>query len=256
MLLRAVCLLTAFSAMAQPPGGGRAVTAGHIHVNSADPDAAIAFWCDVMGTSTYSLGSLRGVSTLGVTILFTQQSPSGPSAGSAIDRLAFRVPDIRTYVDRLSKASPQTKPRNEGDSRLVFDAPDGVRIELVEDSSTYAPLEFSRIHVNSAQPKPMQQWYATHFGARTGIGDAADSILIQGATLALTQATSPVPTAGRAIDHLGFEVRDIQAFCNQLVENGVKLDSPPQVVPDLKASIAFLTDPWGTRIELMEKTAR
>ena len=124
MLLRAVCCLTAFSAMAQPPGGGRAVTAGHIHVNSADPDAAIAFWCDVMGTSTYSLGSLRGVSTLGVTILFTQQSPSGPSAGSAIDRLAFRVPDIRTYVDRLSKASPQTKPRNEGDSRLVFDAPD------------------------------------------------------------------------------------------------------------------------------------
>ena len=79
--------LTAFSAMAQPPGGGRAVTAGHIHVNSADPDAAIAFWCDVMGTSTYSLGSLRGVSTLGVTILFTQQSPSGPSAGSAIDRM-------------------------------------------------------------------------------------------------------------------------------------------------------------------------
>ena len=102
----------------------------------------------------------------------------------------------------------------------------------------------------------MQQWYATNFGARTGIGDAADSILIQGATLALTQATWPLPTAGRAIDHLGFEVRDIQTFCRQLIENGVKLDSPPQVVPDLKASIAFLTDPWGTRIELMEKTAR
>jgi catechol 2,3-dioxygenase-like lactoylglutathione lyase family enzyme len=254
MLLRTVCLLTALSAMAQTPRGGRGVTVGHIHVNSADPDAAIAFWCDVMGTARYSLGSLRGVSTLGVTILFTQQSPSGPSAGSAIDRLAFHVPDIGAYVDRLEKTSPQTKVHEEGDSRVVFDTPDGVRIELVEDPSTYAPLEFSRIHVNSAQLKPMQQWYATHFGARTGIGDAADSITIQGATLALTTATSPAPTAGRAIDHLAFEVKDAEAFCKQLVENGVKLDSPPRIAPDLKALVAFLTDPWGTRIELIEKT--
>src|SRR5690242_14400184 len=104
MLLRAVCFLTALSAIAQPPGGGRGVTAGHIHVNSANPDAAIAFWCDVLGTSTYSLGPLRGVSTLGVIILFTQQSPSGPSAGSVIDRLGFRVPDIQVYLDRLAKA--------------------------------------------------------------------------------------------------------------------------------------------------------
>jgi hypothetical protein len=102
----------------------------------------------------------------------------------------------------------------------------------------------------------MQQWYADHFGAKTGTDDGADTILIPGATLALTQAASPAPTAGRAIDHLCFEVKDIQAFSNQLVEKGVKLDSPPQVVPDLKASIAFLTDPWGTRIELMEKTPR
>jgi catechol 2,3-dioxygenase-like lactoylglutathione lyase family enzyme len=255
MLLRAVCFLTALSAMAQTSGGGRAVTLGHIHVNSADPDAAIAFWCDVMGTASYSLGSLRGVSTLGATILFTPQSPVGPSAGSAIDRLTFRVPDIGVYADRLAKISPATKPQKDGDTHLTFDTPDGVRIELVEDATMYAPLEFSQIHVNSAQLKPMQQWYATHLGASTGAGDTPDSILFSGAALAVTAATSPAPTAGRAIDHLGFEVKDLEAFCKQLVENGVKLDTPPHLVPDLKTSVAFLTDPWGTRIELIERNA-
>ena len=62
--------------------------------------------------------------------------------------------------------------------------------------------------------------------------------------------------AGRAIDNISFDVKDLEALCKKLIENGVKLDSPPHAVPDLNASIAFLTDPWGMRIELIEKTGK
>ena len=60
------------------------------------------------------------------------------------------------------------------------------------------------------------------------------------------------PTQGRAIDHIGFEVRNLEAFTNKLEAAGIKLAVPYRQVPALGISIAFLTDPWGTYIELTE----
>ena len=45
---------------------------------------------------------------------------------------------------------------------------------------------------------------------------------------------------------------DIQAFCKKLEAAGLKLDMPPTPRPDLGLTIAFITDPWGTRVELTE----
>jgi catechol 2,3-dioxygenase-like lactoylglutathione lyase family enzyme len=249
----AVALFAALSAFAQPPFPEVPnLVAAHIHLNSADPDVAIAFWTDAIGMSS---GSFNSVSTLGVKILFTRKTPSGPSAGSAIDHIALKVPDLQTVVDRLSKSpykpvGPQTSP-----NRLMINGPDGARVELIEDNSLYAPLEFNHIHLSSKQPKEMQAWYIRNLGARPGTGDNGDSILIQGAILAISQADSALPSADRAIDHISFEVKDLESFCRKLIENGVKLDSTPHLAPELSASIALLSDPWGTRIELMEKSA-
>src|SRR5580698_2110746 len=66
------CMLLALPAIAQSPSAnGRAVEFGHIHLNSADPDSAIAFWQDVIGAAPYSHATLRGVSMIGAIILFT-----------------------------------------------------------------------------------------------------------------------------------------------------------------------------------------
>ena len=47
------------------------------------------------------------------------------------------------------------------------------------------------------------------------------------------------------LDHLGFEVANLPAFCKKLEAMGVTLDVPC-------AGRTFLTDPWGTYIELTE----
>jgi len=60
------------------------------------------------------------------------------------------------------------------------------------------------------------------------------------------------PTAGRALDHIGFEVKNLEAFCKKLGDSGIKFETPYRQMPQLKLSLAFLTDPWGTRIELTE----
>jgi predicted enzyme related to lactoylglutathione lyase len=64
--------------------------------------------------------------------------------------------------------------------------------------------------------------------------------------------TPVVGTQGRAIDHIGFEVKNLEAFTKKLEAQGIKLASPYRQVPALNISIAFISDPWGTYIELTE----
>lgn len=249
----AIFLLAALPAFSQP-GGRSDLVVGHIHLNSADPAASMAFWKDVIGASAFTNQSLNGVSMIGALILFTKSAPTGPSAGSAIDHIGITVPDLGPFVERLAKTSYKSSKPTEAGDRLIIEGPDGVHVELIEDNSMYADKQFSHIHFHTAQPKEMQAWYAKNFGARPNPADA-DSSLLAGATLAFTQAEAAAPTAGRAIDHIGLEVKGLEAFCKALMESGVKLDSPYHSQPELKLADAFLTDPWGTRIELTEGLA-
>lgn len=63
------------------------------------------------------------------------------------------------------------------------------------------------------------------------------------------------PTEGRAIDHVGFEVRKLEAFCRKLEAAGIQFDRKYSIIPALGIAIAFLTDPWGVHIELTEGLA-
>jgi hypothetical protein len=56
------------------------------------------------------------------------------------------------------------------------------------------------------------------------------------------------------LDHIGFEVRNLEAFCRLLESRGIEFDQAYRRLPNGFA-LAFLTDPWGTRIELTEGLA-
>ena len=64
----------------------------------------------------------------------------------------------------------------------------------------------------------------------------------------------PMPTKGRALDHIGFEIGNLEAFCNKLEAAGVKFDQPYAKNSDV--ANALITDPWGTSIELTEGLAK
>ena len=63
---------------------------------------------------------------------------------------------------------------------------------------------------------------------------------------------APLPTKGRSIDHIGFEVKGLAAFCKKLEARGVKFDVPYRRVPSIGLNIAYITDPSGVYIELTE----
>src|SRR4029077_10971902 len=91
--------------------------------------------------------------------------------------------------------------------------PGGVRIEILEDKTSTVPIHYYHAHifVSESSIPEMQAWYVKTFGAKatksmTG-GDAAD---IPGERLIFSKTDSPtVGTKGRAIDHIGFEVKNL-----------------------------------------------
>ena len=65
--------------------------------------------------------------------------------------------------------------------------------------------------------------------------------------------TEPAATKGRSLDHIGFEVTNLEAYCKKLEAEGVTFDTSYRVVPQLDGlKIAYILDPIGTRIELTE----
>jgi hypothetical protein len=50
-------------------------------------------------------------------------------------------------------------------------------------------------------------------------------------------------------------VKNLDEFAKRLETQGIKLDSAPRQIPNSKTKVAFLTDPWGTYIELTENLA-
>ena len=66
-------------------------------------------------------------------------------------------------------------------------------------------------------------------------------------------AADLVGTRGRAVDHIGFEVRDLEVFIRELESRGIEVTIPYHREPGLRnIATAVMIDPWGTVIELTE----
>jgi predicted enzyme related to lactoylglutathione lyase len=54
------------------------------------------------------------------------------------------------------------------------------------------------------------------------------------------------------LDHIGFDVKDHAAFVQKIEAEGIKLDESPRKAPT-GSTITYITDPWGTRIEIVRR---
>jgi catechol 2,3-dioxygenase-like lactoylglutathione lyase family enzyme len=228
------------------------VTMGHLHLNTADVAAQKKLWAGILGAKPVKIGTMEGVSMPGVVVLFKAAAPSGPTDGSTVGHVGVLVPSIAEVPAKLDAAGIKYT-KNSNGKQIMIDGPDGLRLEVTADPSITDPVRFHHIHFYTADPIAIQAWYAEKFGAKPGKRAQWEAGDLPGANLTFAKAPGPVaPTVNRALDHIGFEVRDLEAFCKKLEASGVKFDMPYRKVANLDLHIAFLTDPWGTRIELTE----
>ena len=108
-----------------------------------------------------------------------------------------------------------------------------------------------------AEPLEAQKWYVQTFGATAGKRAQFDTANVPGAEITLSKAAAAqVPMKGRAFDHIGFEVTNIDRFVAKLQADGIKTDGAVRASTNASGlRIVYLTDPWGTEIEITEGLA-
>jgi catechol 2,3-dioxygenase-like lactoylglutathione lyase family enzyme len=121
------------------------------------------------------------------------------------------------------------------------------------------PIAFHHVHFfvpdsggNTAITE-IQSWYVKTFGAKAGKRGQFEAADVPGVNLTFTKSDTPtVPSKGRMLDHIGFEITNLEAFCKKAEASGMKFDLPFTKRPELGITMAYITDPWGTYIELTE----
>src|SRR6266850_808704 len=93
-----------------------------------------------------------------------------------------------------------------------------------------------------------------HFGATAGKRAQFDTANVPGTEITFTKVDMPqAPTKGRSVDHMGFEVKNIDAFVAKLQAAGIKTDGAIRNSTNAAGlRIVYVTDPWGTEIEITE----
>jgi catechol 2,3-dioxygenase-like lactoylglutathione lyase family enzyme len=250
-----VVLLFAIPARAQlSPPNEVGVTMGHVHLVVQDLDAGKKFWM-AMGATPTKLGANEVLKFPGALIFLRKGDPFGGSVGSIVNHIGFYVANIQESVAKWKAAGLKVEPGQRAGQVYVTTPDDLVRIEILENTSLPLPIAFDHIHFWVAEPavSEIQAWYAKVFGAKPGKRGQFDDDTIPGVILLFAKTdTQTVGTKGRALDHIGFEIKDLEAFCKRAEANGVKFDMPYTKRPDLGIALAFVTDPWGTYIELNE----
>ena len=249
------------------------VTLGHIHLIVKDVDAERRFFIDMLGGVPVENGKISMIQFPGVFVIISPGDPAGPSAGSIVNHFGVVLKDVAAFTSKW-EANHLTIDHAENPKAGYVHSPSGLRIEFYEDTSLNAPLAMNHIHFFMAPERvlEMKAWYVNVFGGQPSQRYCTscltrkrliETVDLPGTNFSLaplppanSSGPPPVPTKGRQIDHIGFEVKNLKAFVERAEANGIKFDegfrastSSPQV------HIAFLTDPWGTRIELTEGLA-
>jgi catechol 2,3-dioxygenase-like lactoylglutathione lyase family enzyme len=250
---------TAWAQLADP--GSVGVAMGHVHLAVQDVDATKKFWLKLGGTPI-KLGANEGVKYPGVLILIRKaMDPPAGTVGSVVNHIGFLVPNVAETRAKWQAAGLMMEPPNPANAKQIYvHTPDDlVRIEILEDAMQTVPIKFHHVHffVTDSGGKDsvlaIQSWYAKTFGAKPGKRGQFEAADLPGVNLTFAKSDTPtVGTKGRALDHIGFEINDLQAFCKKAEAAGIKFDMPYTPRPELGIALAFITDPWGTYIELNE----
>jgi catechol 2,3-dioxygenase-like lactoylglutathione lyase family enzyme len=239
-----------------PVKGNRGVTMGHLHLIVRDVDAQRKFWMDFGGKPVKN-GMLDMIEFPGVYILLRKGEPTGGSVGSMVNHVGFDAQNSAEMAAKWQAAGIKLE-KGRAAGQYYINTDDGLRIEILEDKTISTPLQFHHIHFNfTADAVPQAQaWYARMFDADPGMRGRYKSGDIAGANLTFADVKeAPAPTKGRTLDHIGFDVPDLDLTYRKMMLQGATFDEAPRVVNDGKTKVAFLTDPWGTRIELTQGLA-
>jgi catechol 2,3-dioxygenase-like lactoylglutathione lyase family enzyme/predicted enzyme related to lactoylglutathione lyase len=259
-----LCATPASAQLVEPNQSG--LRMGHVHLAVTDVDAHKQFWIGVMGGTLVKNGPLELIQFPGVYVMLRKVDKAVESNnGAIVNHFGFTVKDFPASLAKWKAANLKIDP-TQNPNEVYLNAPDGVRLEVYGEPALPTPVSMNHIHYNAPDIPAIKTWYVKAFGANPGRRPSVAAAFtnpamieagdMPGVNLSFSGTRTPVgPTKGRSLDHIGFDVTNLEELVKSLEAKSIKIDAPIRQVPNSKVKVAFLSDPWGTYIELTEGLA-
>jgi len=251
--------------LAEPNDAG--VAFGHVHLYVEDVDLHGRLWSELFGGTLIEKDRFTAVELPGTLVFLTEEEGTTPSRGSVVDHFGLAVRDLGGLLDSwrgLAYSVDSEAAAPGGGPGAVITMPGGVRLDLREDPDIPATAVMDHVHLIASENRELFDWYTDLFGAGRLMGAAEgerrdappDETLVAevpGSLLVFSAAEEERPgTEGSVIDHIGFEVEDMDAFAEMLRDRGVEFVQEPFRVEVLDLWVAFFEDPAGVLVEVTE----
>jgi catechol 2,3-dioxygenase-like lactoylglutathione lyase family enzyme len=181
--------------------------------------------------------------------IFLKNEHPAPSDGAAIDHVSLSYADLAARLSALDGSGMRVR----GDG--FIEDPWGAKIELIEDPEA---VGLHHVHLRVPDPAAARAWYAQMFGATPGqCTGGLDGVSCADMWLTLEQGPAD-PSRGHTIDHIGYRVPDLMDAAAALKGKGLGFTTDPQpgpAGPHAPALLSFVEDPWGVKIELLQRRA-
>jgi len=263
----AFALLTAV-ALAGTPGLALAADYHHVHITTSSPARGIEWYSKHLGCEPLADRD-DAANCDGVELIFVPQPTAGSTQGTGVNHIGFSYADLMAKMAELEAVGvggTGVRLQRFPDGSTLRDIPGlfkigfifdpwGTRIELVEDPDR---LGFHHVHLSATDPDATLAWYRDVLGGEpSSLKGRLDGLLFDDVWLLISQhpeGTTPAKTEGRAIDHIGFVVSNLDTAATDLRQHGVRFESEP-AVPErgrTAAKRAMLVGPDNVRLAVVE----
>lgn len=260
--LVATALLAGPTTAQLAPPNDAGVAWGHVHMNVSDLERHTRIWVEHFGGRVVDFDRVRTISLPNTLIMLNERASTGGTVGSSMDHFGFSVPDVDAFLEgwRSDGLDVVNEFMGFGDRPQAYvELPGGIRVELEEVPTQSEPAVPYHVHLYTDEdPEELRDWFVEAFGMAPRVrGNNQFTADVPGMNVSFSPAQegAPAPSRGRAVDHVGFDIDDLEGFTRTLAERGVIFDVEYRVLEEGLA-LAFFTDGSGTYWELTQGLAR
>jgi catechol 2,3-dioxygenase-like lactoylglutathione lyase family enzyme len=130
---------------------------------------------------------------------------------------------------------------------------------LLVSSSSWAAApastnRFDQVHLATADPAKAVEWYISHLNAEPWPDNEPFRVKSGDTRIIFLRSATAKPSAGGVAEYIGWSFRDLDAKMKEFQSAGIKILSPVKQVPGLYKA-AFIEDPWGVKIQVLQDPA-
>jgi lactoylglutathione lyase len=225
-----------------------------VHLGVPDPLAGAAWYRQYLGatagdhTDRVMFGRTR--------FIFLKNEAPTPTRDAAIGHVALSVSNLDAQLRTFDGSGGRvTAPPVKGPGGLrscYIEDPWGACLELVEDGRDGG---VHHVQLRVPDPDEASTWYVNALGGKAGSFQGGSAVKCAAVWLALEKGAAE-PSRGHTIDHIGYRMPDLTSAAEALKGKGVTFTTEPHPGPPgahAPALMSFIEDPWGVRIELLQR---